>query len=366
MQYSRKFPIPRMRPHGAASSAACRCPRILAGRRLDQAAAALLPEFSRSRLSTWIDAGELTVGGPERAARGRCSRAARSSSSSTELEAAGEAAPEPIPLDVVHEDDALLVIDKPVGLVVHPGAGNRFGHAAERAAAPLPRARGAAARRSRPPARQGHERPAARRAHAHEPQRRSSRALERRDDQAHVSGGVPWSAHGRRQRRRADRPASARAHEDGRRRTRPRRRVTHYRVLERFRAHTLLRGRARDGPHASDPRAHGAHPRAAGRRSGLRRPAAAAARPERRAAPRALQGFKRQALHATRACACASGERGAARVRERARARSRARCSPRCAPTRPGARNERALRFRARLARAARACERGSPSARAA
>ena len=38
-------------------------PAELAGRRLDQAAAALLPEFSRSRLRTWIDAGELTVGG---------------------------------------------------------------------------------------------------------------------------------------------------------------------------------------------------------------------------------------------------------------------------------------------------------------
>jgi 23S rRNA pseudouridine1911/1915/1917 synthase len=45
----------------------------------------------------------------------------------TELEAAIEVAPEPIPLIVVHEDAALLVIDKPVGLVVHPGAGNRSG-----------------------------------------------------------------------------------------------------------------------------------------------------------------------------------------------------------------------------------------------
>src|SRR6187455_42426 len=78
-------------------------PAELAGRRLDQAAALLLPEFSRSRLKTWIDAGRLTLGG----------QSAR--------------APEPIPLVVVHEDSALLVIDKPVGLVVHPGAGNRSG-----------------------------------------------------------------------------------------------------------------------------------------------------------------------------------------------------------------------------------------------
>ncbi len=45
----------------------------------------------------------------------------------TELEVVGEVAPEAIPVAVVHEDDALLVIDKPVGLVVHPGAGNRSG-----------------------------------------------------------------------------------------------------------------------------------------------------------------------------------------------------------------------------------------------
>jgi 23S rRNA pseudouridine1911/1915/1917 synthase len=45
----------------------------------------------------------------------------------TELEAAVDVAPEPIPLDVVYADDALLVIDKPVGLVVHPGAGNPTG-----------------------------------------------------------------------------------------------------------------------------------------------------------------------------------------------------------------------------------------------
>ncbi|HVS25388.1 MAG TPA: RluA family pseudouridine synthase, partial [Gammaproteobacteria bacterium] len=101
-------------------------PADLAGRRLDQAAALLLPEFSRSRLKNWIDAGRLTIAG--RSARARMLlKGGEELALETELEAAIEIAPEPIPLTVVHEDDALLVIDKPVGLVVHPGAGNRSG-----------------------------------------------------------------------------------------------------------------------------------------------------------------------------------------------------------------------------------------------
>jgi 23S rRNA pseudouridine1911/1915/1917 synthase len=101
-------------------------PAELAGRRLDQAAALLLPEFSRSRLKTWIDAGRLTLAGQSARAR-TLLKGGEELALVTELEAAIEVAPEPIPLIVVHEDAALLVIDKPVGLVVHPGAGNRSG-----------------------------------------------------------------------------------------------------------------------------------------------------------------------------------------------------------------------------------------------
>jgi 23S rRNA pseudouridine1911/1915/1917 synthase len=101
-------------------------PSELAGRRLDQAAAALLPEFSRSRLRAWIDAGALTVGG--RVARARLVvKGGEELTLEAELTAAVESGPEPIPLEVAHADDALLVIDKPAGLVVHPGAGNRSG-----------------------------------------------------------------------------------------------------------------------------------------------------------------------------------------------------------------------------------------------
>jgi 23S rRNA pseudouridine1911/1915/1917 synthase len=101
-------------------------PEDLAGRRLDQAAAALLPEFSRSRLRAWIDAGQLTVGGREAKAR-MLLKGGEELALDTELAPVVEAGPEPIPLSIVHEDGALLVIDKPAGLVVHPGAGNRSG-----------------------------------------------------------------------------------------------------------------------------------------------------------------------------------------------------------------------------------------------
>jgi 23S rRNA pseudouridine1911/1915/1917 synthase len=101
-------------------------PAELAGRRLDQAAAALLPEFSRSRLRGWIDDGALTLGGREVKAR-TLLKGGEELALEAELTAQVEPHPEPIPLAVVHADDALLVVDKPAGLVVHPGAGNRSG-----------------------------------------------------------------------------------------------------------------------------------------------------------------------------------------------------------------------------------------------
>jgi 23S rRNA pseudouridine1911/1915/1917 synthase len=101
-------------------------PSELAGRRLDQAVAELLPEYSRTRLRAWIDAGALTVGGREAKARMRL-YGGEEIALQAELEAAVEPRPEPISLDIVHADDALIVVDKPIGLVVHPGAGNRSG-----------------------------------------------------------------------------------------------------------------------------------------------------------------------------------------------------------------------------------------------
>jgi len=101
-------------------------PEDFAGRRLDQAAAALLPEFSRSRLRAWIETGALTLGG--RGVKPRTLlKGGEEIELATELAVAVESGPEPIPLEIVYADESLLVVDKPAGLVVHPGAGNRSG-----------------------------------------------------------------------------------------------------------------------------------------------------------------------------------------------------------------------------------------------
>ncbi|ACR12830.1 ribosomal large subunit pseudouridine synthase D [Teredinibacter turnerae T7901] len=94
--------------------------------RLDQVAAELFPEFSRARLQQWIKQGRLTVNGEPakpklKLAGGECLRL------SVLEEPQGEWLPEPIPLDVVYEDEAILVLNKPAGLVVHPAAGNYTG-----------------------------------------------------------------------------------------------------------------------------------------------------------------------------------------------------------------------------------------------
>ncbi len=101
-------------------------PEELAGLRLDQALARMFPEYSRSRLKEWLLAGAITVdGGPKRP------RDAVAGGETVTLEPRAEAevraAPEPIRLDVVYEDDDLLVVNKGAGLVVHPGAGNPGG-----------------------------------------------------------------------------------------------------------------------------------------------------------------------------------------------------------------------------------------------
>ncbi len=98
----------------------------LAGMRADAAAARLFPEFSRSRLAEWIRDGALRFDGrvlrPKDALRGD-----ETATLSVLLVDVDDARPEPIPLVVRYEDADLLVIDKPAGLVVHPGAGNPHG-----------------------------------------------------------------------------------------------------------------------------------------------------------------------------------------------------------------------------------------------
>jgi len=98
-----------------------------AGLRLDRALAELLPAISRSRLQHWIAAGAVRrVARPSPAPRARDAVAAGEQFDLTPIAAADAAAylPQPMALAIVHEDDALLVLDKPAGLVVHPAAGH--------------------------------------------------------------------------------------------------------------------------------------------------------------------------------------------------------------------------------------------------
>jgi 23S rRNA pseudouridine1911/1915/1917 synthase len=101
-------------------------PDDFAGLRLDRALARMFPEYSRSRLKEWLLAGAIEVeGGPKRP------RDAVSGGEVVTMQPLAEqsvrAEPELIELDLVHEDDDLLVVNKPAGLVVHPGAGNPAG-----------------------------------------------------------------------------------------------------------------------------------------------------------------------------------------------------------------------------------------------
>ncbi|HEY3646177.1 MAG TPA: 23S rRNA pseudouridine(1911/1915/1917) synthase RluD [Gammaproteobacteria bacterium] len=120
-----------MTPRNSGSDAAedireSRIPAELSGQRLDQALAQLFPEYSRSRLSQWIKDGRVLV--DEAAAR---PRDAVMGGQKVQLrvpeEPLSDMAPEALPLEIVHEDAALIVVNKPVGLVVHPGAGNHSG-----------------------------------------------------------------------------------------------------------------------------------------------------------------------------------------------------------------------------------------------
>ena len=101
-------------------------PEHLNGRRLDQALAELVPDFSRSRLQQWIRDGQVRLDerlprARDRVYGGEVVRIDAIFSVDTGCR------PEDIPLDIVYEDSDLLVINKPAGLVVHPAAGNPDG-----------------------------------------------------------------------------------------------------------------------------------------------------------------------------------------------------------------------------------------------
>jgi 23S rRNA pseudouridine1911/1915/1917 synthase len=103
-------------------------PAALDGERLDRIVA-LLADVSRSAAASVIEAGAVTVNGQVAASgKARMSRGAVVEIDTDSIPGAEPPGPDPeVDFTVVHADDAVIVVDKPAGLVVHPGAGNRTG-----------------------------------------------------------------------------------------------------------------------------------------------------------------------------------------------------------------------------------------------
>jgi 23S rRNA pseudouridine1911/1915/1917 synthase len=122
-------------------------PDELAGERLDKVLAKVFPEFSRSRLQSWIEAQRVRLDGKPAKIRQPVPLGATIELVPDLLPEQLAFTPEPVPLDIVYEDDTLVVINKPAGMVVHPAAGNWSGtvlngllHRYGEAASGLPRA----------------------------------------------------------------------------------------------------------------------------------------------------------------------------------------------------------------------------------
>ena len=107
---------------------AARVPPALGGLRLDQALARMFPQYSRNRLQAWLRSGHVRVdGGVSRAPADASVRVAGGELIEVLPPPAADVsmpAAQRMPLAIVYEDSDLIVIDKPAGLVVHPGAGN--------------------------------------------------------------------------------------------------------------------------------------------------------------------------------------------------------------------------------------------------
>jgi 23S rRNA pseudouridine1911/1915/1917 synthase len=283
-------PTPEFRSHSLD------LPPELAGLRLDQALARLLPQYSRSRLQGWIDAGAVQVDGRQLRGRDKVVGGEKVRIEAR-VEPDGQVTAEEIPLDVVFKDRALLVINKPAGLVVHPGAGNAA-HTLQNALlafdpklAVVPRA-GIVHRLDKDTS---GLLVVARTPEVH---RALVAAISEREVERHyialcmgvmTAGGTVDEPIGR---HRSQRTRMA-VRSDGR----PA--VTHYRVMKRFRAHTLVRAELETG-RTHQIRVHLSHigyPIVGDPDYGGRRRLPAGASPE---LVSALEGFKRQALHAAR------------------------------------------------------------------
>ncbi|MBU3694247.1 MAG: RluA family pseudouridine synthase [Rhodocyclaceae bacterium] len=110
-------------PADAPAALTLQAPADALGERLDRVLARLLPDYSRNRLQTWIEEGRVSVDGIARAGKYKLfGHETLKVTPATEIAALADAA-EDIPLRVVHADADIIIVDKPAGLVVHPGSG---------------------------------------------------------------------------------------------------------------------------------------------------------------------------------------------------------------------------------------------------
>ncbi len=98
-----------------------------AGLRLDKSLATLFPQYSRAKIQSWINMQQVRIDGQIQASRYSVSGGEKVILNATNDDQNEAHHAENIPLDIIFEDEHLLVINKPVGLVVHPGAGNHQG-----------------------------------------------------------------------------------------------------------------------------------------------------------------------------------------------------------------------------------------------
>lgn len=95
------------------------------GKRVDQAVAALLPQHSRARIQAWIRAGYVTINGQPIQQSLRLEGGEHIAINAVYEPQDDNWSKAPIPLDLIYEDDQIIILNKPAGLTVHPGAGNR-------------------------------------------------------------------------------------------------------------------------------------------------------------------------------------------------------------------------------------------------
>ncbi|HZX77214.1 23S rRNA pseudouridine(1911/1915/1917) synthase RluD [Lysobacter sp.] len=113
-------------PTSPATPLQATVPDEAAGRRFDAVLADLFPDFSRSKLAGWIKSGDARLDGREARPRDPV-RGGEKVTLNAVLEVQTHSQPEDIALDVLYEDEHVIVVNKPAGLVVHPGAGNPAG-----------------------------------------------------------------------------------------------------------------------------------------------------------------------------------------------------------------------------------------------